>query len=934
MNPEPTCPACKRPLPVNAPGGLCPECLMRGGLGTHAEIDPASTAHDAGGRTPRFVPPPVEEIADSFPQLEVLEFIGQGGMGAVYKARQKQLDRIVALKILPPDIGEDPAFAERFSREAKAMAKLSHPGIVTIHDFGQSDASLFYFVMEFVDGVNLGKLTSTQQVSPREALRIVPQICDALQYAHDQGIVHRDIKPENILLDRQGNVKVADFGLAKLMGGVEEVSGEHSTASGPSALSSADKVMGTPQYMAPEQKERPLDVDHRVDVYSLGVVFYQLLTGDLPHKPIEPPSRRVQMDVRLDDVVLRALEEEPDRRYQHVSVLKTQVETIVATPTTEGGQGAAVAWSKGLLTGLGRVPWQIWIVAVLLLANACRVAPFVPDDSMATIWFATSCLFVVGLVARWRWVFVLFLLEFAVLSFGIGMEDPFAALPTLAMVVLTASAWRFYFAKTQRGGGELTKSQVQRPVLIGVVVFVLWQAVVPYQQMMNLTNARPTQREEKGTFDSYVVQSWQEARPALSSVAPVAQLKLDNPGMEEGEAEPDAWKKGAAISGVEYIRDREVGHESQTSLCLHKTANRYFPIAQWSQTVPRVGDSPSLQVSVQAKAEEVTKAIVDVIFLDQDRDMISHEWASYIGAKESTDPPTTHDWKDYSGQVAIPSDCAHIKIALQIYGPGKVWFDNVRTIYLSSRVSVDSITSIGPDPAADVADIPSLDLNADGNDRMRYFLIGPKADGDPPENGYKLVVVLPGGDGGSDFNPFARRILKHALSEEYLIAQLVALNWQPAQQVVWPTHTFSTEGQEFATEDFAEAVVADVRSRRKIDARHIFSLSWSSGGPAGYAISLAENTPITGSYVAMSVFEPELLPLLENAKGHAYFVDHSPDDRVCPFFMAEKAEKDLREQGATVRLNTYRGGHGWQGDVYGRIRDGIDWLEDNTVVDK
>ena len=143
MNPEPTCPACRRPLPAHAPGGLCPECLLRGGLGTNAEIDPATTDRSAGRQNPRFIPPPVEEIADLFPNLEVLEFIGQGGMGAVYKARQKQLDRLVALKILPPGIGDEGAFAERFAREAKAMAKLNHPGIVAIHDFGQAEG-LFY----------------------------------------------------------------------------------------------------------------------------------------------------------------------------------------------------------------------------------------------------------------------------------------------------------------------------------------------------------------------------------------------------------------------------------------------------------------------------------------------------------------------------------------------------------------------------------------------------------------------------------------------------------------------------------------------------------------------------------------------------------------------------------------------------------------------
>ncbi len=331
MDTEQTCPACRRPLPANAPQGLCPECLIKGGLPSGEEIGPAtSDAESAGAADRPFTPPTVEELAGSFPQLEVLEFIGQGGMGAVYKARQKQLDRVVALKILPPGIGDDPAFAERFAREAKAMAKLNHPGIVTIHDFGQTDG-LFYFLMEFVDGVTLWQLQNTAQVSPREALAIVPQICDALQYAHDMGIVHRDIKPENILLDRLGRVKVADFGLAKLVG----INPEPVAQGGPAAdsrLTEAGKVMGTPQYMAPEQRERPQEVDHRADIYSLGVVFYQLLTGELPLGRFVPPSRKVEIDVRLDEVVLRALEKEPQRRYQQAGEIKTQVETIATTP--------------------------------------------------------------------------------------------------------------------------------------------------------------------------------------------------------------------------------------------------------------------------------------------------------------------------------------------------------------------------------------------------------------------------------------------------------------------------------------------------------------------------------------------------------------------------------------------------------------------------
>ena len=210
------------------------------------------------------------------------------------------------------------------SRKARALAKLNHPGIVTIYDFGRTDG-LYFFLMEYVDGVSLQQLLARSGVSTREALAIVPQICDALQYAHDQGIVHRDIKPEDILLDRRGRVKVADFGLAKIMGGTGEPTPGQGASPGACALTEAGKVVGTPQYMSPEQTEHPSEVDHRADIYALGVVFYQMLTGELPGKPIEPPSRKVVLDVRQDEVVLRALERQPERRYQKVSEVKTRV---------------------------------------------------------------------------------------------------------------------------------------------------------------------------------------------------------------------------------------------------------------------------------------------------------------------------------------------------------------------------------------------------------------------------------------------------------------------------------------------------------------------------------------------------------------------------------------------------------------------------------
>ena len=164
--------------------------------------------------------PTIEELAPSFPQLELLSLLGRGGMGIVYLARQPQLDRTVALKILAPECSDDPRFAERFQREAISLAKIDHPNIVTIFDTGVSDGH-YYLLMEYVEGLNLREAMAGEKMAPAEALAIVPEICAGLQYAHDHGIVHRDIKPENILLDKKGRVKIADFGIAKLIHGPE-----------------------------------------------------------------------------------------------------------------------------------------------------------------------------------------------------------------------------------------------------------------------------------------------------------------------------------------------------------------------------------------------------------------------------------------------------------------------------------------------------------------------------------------------------------------------------------------------------------------------------------------------------------------------------------------------------------------------------------------
>jgi tRNA A-37 threonylcarbamoyl transferase component Bud32 len=311
------CPQCRAPLAADAPEGLCPECLLGQAVGATGEWRDGS-----GPDTPHpgfFLPPRPAELAKHFPQLEILELLGQGGMGAVYKCRQTKLDRMVALKILPPAWGKDPAFAERFSREARALAQLSHPNTIAVHDFGET-GGFYYFIMEYVDGANLRHLLQAGPIGPGEAVDVAIQVCDALQYAHEQGIIHRDIKPENILLDQRGRVKIADFGLAKLLGTVRPVF----------TLTGSHQVVGTPHYMAPEQMEKPQTVDHRADVYSLGVVFYEMLTGELPLGRFSAPSQKVGVDERLDHVVLKALDKEPERRYQRASELRGDLEALRA----------------------------------------------------------------------------------------------------------------------------------------------------------------------------------------------------------------------------------------------------------------------------------------------------------------------------------------------------------------------------------------------------------------------------------------------------------------------------------------------------------------------------------------------------------------------------------------------------------------------------
>jgi len=235
--------------------------------------------------------------------------------------------------------------------------------------------------------------------------------------------------------------------------------------------------------------------------------------------------------------------------------------------------------------------------------------------------------------------------------------------------------------------------------------------------------------------------------------------------------------------------------------------------------------------------------------------------------------------------------------------------------------------------APDVADIPTQDLRLGNDEQKRYLLDGPRKDEKEPKNGFGLLVVMPGGEGSASFHPFVKRVYKNSVPKGFLVVQPVAVKWTPEQQIVWPTEKTKVDGMKFTTEEFVEGIIEELAKTKKIDPARVFTLSWSSSGPAAYALSLRKQALVKGSLIAMSVFHPNELEL-DLAKDKAYYLLHSPDDVVCPFKFAEQARDTLRQKGAKVEFGTYLGGHGWRGDVFGNIRKGVEWLLDPKVKDE
>jgi serine/threonine protein kinase len=441
------CPRCG--LSARGVLGVCPRCLLSG-------LDEA------------------EPLPEDPPGLELLEAIGRGGMGRVFRARHARLDREVAVKLLPVELAADPSFRQRFEREARTLARLSHPHIVTVYDFGALPDGSGFLVMEYVTG---GTLRERLPLGSSDAERVACELAGALAYAHEQGVVHRDIKPENVLFDREGRAKLADFGIARLLGDEQ------------TALTAPLQVLGTPRYMAPEARAGE-SRDARVDVYSIGVLLQEMLGSARP--------------ARLAAIARRASAEDPQERFASAAELRRALQgggsKLAALPADERSWLSAVALTLAGATAVSLYALLVSITPRVIdpgdaLPFAVSGAERLADGRLAsrarfetwpTLWaaaaWAVALLAYGALRAHWR-------------RAGLEVSSPEERLSAVRPLTRLALFMNALFAVDLGLEASRLRAVVSYlPILGGVLelcmVYLVWTAVLEAE-----LRSRPLQRE-------------------------------------------------------------------------------------------------------------------------------------------------------------------------------------------------------------------------------------------------------------------------------------------------------------------------------------------------------------------------------------------------------------------------------------------------------
>jgi predicted esterase len=946
--------------------------------------------------------------------------------------------------------------------------------------------------------------------------------------------------------------------------------------------------MGTPQYMPPEQRVNPAEVDHRADIYALGVVFYQMLTGELPGKRLEPPSSKVQIDVRLDEVVLRALEKSPERRYQHASEVKLAVETIATSagksemqslkPKSERGDSASDAEAAASLRALA--PWlkaARWTARILGTLFILFVLPFVLAEGLPAIasqpggvqmTFVGGFLLLLGFVIGW-WREGRAALLIATGWTIIRISESYSGILTvLESVLLVAGLYAFCWwgvrgRKTARAlvvvatlAVLLALGRLFCPVNVfvsGVILDAATGSPIPTAEFRLLPRPSgqtdwPALRSDKnGHYRLYV--GWYlkrqevqlsapgyETRTVVLPPRPAGKRRLNQDyqlarmaatpspsgplefGMSATNAVSDTgrWRAHiAAMNAMDWRRALGAANEVAalppdeglavvrqywTTVTNAESRKQFLKAFNFSRHPRQVAvlelgvldSSPEVREwafeylkglalrdfssdHAAAKAwlakhrdEPLADAVADSAMwlageLRRQKGEALLEQLELVGRNYSLARDYPDAWRkagldavlaelcarkddkivaqaiEAAGRLSLDDDWARrillprieagtpseVRLAAfrALGGKGRDWAlkpmltgltnavlqakdgtliwtiaqslaeigspkvipamiglieaDNTyNTVYGIGYFGLGKLTGVNYDKTHNgawwrqwwdknkqqfsddvrAAEIPGSELMkqngrsghsnheteflnisakdyfANGNSNQHYWLIRKAGSTNPPAAGYRLLLVLPGGDGGPDFRPFVQRICKNALPDNFLVAQLIAPKWDAAQweQLVWPTEKNRYPAARFTTEEFIAAVVKEVQGQHPVASNGVFTLSWSSSGPAAYAASLDARCQVAGSFVAMSVFKPEQLPDLGAARGRSYYLYQSPKDFI-PFRMVEDARDRLTANDARVRLQTYEGGHGWHGDVYGAIRTGIAWLEEGRV---
>jgi len=324
--------------------------------------------------------PPVDLVDAQLPEIEITSLLGRGAMGAVYAGVQTEIGREVAVKVLPPEVAADGRSTERFRREAQVLGELVHPGIVGLYDFGDLDLDPAhgqspgspYIVMEHVDGADLAnRLLAQGPLSPEEAVALLSQTCDALSHAHQKGYVHRDIKPANLFVTSEGQVKVGDFGVAKL---VEANVNPREAAK----LTMTGYAMGTANYAAPETLRKGHPIDHRADLYGLAVTLYELLVGTVPRGVFPPPSEvRAEISPAFDALITRGMQQDPAARHSSALEFKKELQEALVAPL----EGPDLSTAKAQAGWMRRPLLLTLAVVAVAAAGVAGTAMFLPDDS-------------------------------------------------------------------------------------------------------------------------------------------------------------------------------------------------------------------------------------------------------------------------------------------------------------------------------------------------------------------------------------------------------------------------------------------------------------------------------------------------------------------------------------------------------------------------